>query len=331
MCRPLDGRHIAIVGAGVAGLTAAMALVERGANVTIYERSSMLGRRSCAWVAGGMLAPYCERDGADSVVSDRGRLALSWWPQYVHSVTQRGSLVVAALRDRADLWSFAARTEGHQALDHDGIAHLEPDLAGRFDQALWFPDEAHLNPRQALPDLAQAFRERGGRIEFGVDAQPHEFGNTPVIDCRGLAARDALPSLRGVRGEMLLLRSRDVHFSRPVRFLHPRIPLYVVPREDGLLMLGATSIESDYDGPVSMRSAMELLHAAYALHPALAEADVVEFGVGVRPAFPDNVPRLLSKDRVVHFNGLYRHGFLLSPWYAEQLAAQMVESMAEAA
>jgi glycine oxidase len=130
---------------------------------------------------------------------------------------------------------------------------------------------------------------------------------------------------------MLLLRSRDVHFSRPVRFLHPRIPLYVVPREDGLLMLGATSIESDYDGPVSMRSAMELLHAAYALHPALAEADVVEFGVGVRPAFPDNVPRLLSKDRVVHFNGLYRHGFLLSPWYAEQLAAQIVESMAEAA
>lgn len=216
-------------------------------------------------------------------------------------------------------------------MDEGAIADLEPDLSGRFHQGLWFADEAHLNPRQALPSLASALTQRGGRIEMGVAVTPAQLGDLPVIDCRGLAARDTLPELRGVRGEMLLLRSRDFRLSRAVRFLHPRIPLYIVPRDDGLLMLGATSIESDHTGPVSVRSALELLTAAYALHPALAEAEIVEFGVGVRPAFVDNIPRLVPQGRVVHFNGLYRHGFLLAPWYAEELATQMANRMAEAA
>ena len=101
-----------------------------------------------------------------------------------------------------------------------------------------------------------------------------------------------LPDLRGVKGEMLVVRCRDVALSRPVRLLHPRFPLYIVPRGEHLFMVGATMIESDDRGRVTARSLVELLNAAYALHPAFAEAEIIELGCDARPAFPDNLPRI---------------------------------------
>lgn len=320
-----------MIGAGVAGLTASLALAERGARVVLYERSATFGAQACSWMAGGMLAPYCERDGSEPRVSERGMAALDWWPRHVPGVTRRGSLVVAAPRDRPDITRFAARTGGHETQDAEGVAALEPDLAGRFTHGLWFPSEAHLDPRQALVDMATALQRLGGRLEQGVDARCDDITGLPVIDCRGLGARDALPGLRAVRGEMILLRSRDIRLRRPVRLLHPRTPVYVIPRADGLLMLGATSIESGHAGPVSVRSAVELLNAAYLLHPALADAEIVELGVGLRPAFPDNLPAVVRDGHVLRFNGLYRHGFLLAPWYAEHLADGLADHYAEAA
>ena len=79
-------------------------------------------------------------------------------------------------------------------------------------------------------------------------------------------------------------------------------------------------IESDTDGPITARSAMELLNAAYALHPAFGEAEIVETGAGLRPAYPDNFPRLAERDGVLAVNGFYRHGFLLAPAMAEMAA-----------
>ena len=124
------------------------------------------------------------------------------------------------------------------------------------------------------------------------------------------------PELRGVKGEMILIETDEVELARPVRLIHPRWPLYVIPREDNLFMLGATSIEAEDTG-VSVRSALELLGAAYAVHPAFAEARIVEFGSGLRPAFPDNLPRIAIDERRIAVNGLYRHGFLIAPALAE--------------
>jgi glycine oxidase len=115
---------------------------------------------------------------------------------------------------------------------------------------------------------------------------------------------------------MILIETSEVKLSRPVRLIHPRWPLYVIPREDDRFMLGATSIEAEDTG-VSVRSALELLGAAYAVHPAFAEARVVEFGSGLRPAFPDNLPRIKIDERRIAVNGLYRHGFLVAPALAE--------------
>ena len=319
---------VSVIGAGVAGLVSATVLAERGADVTVFERSDTIGGAACSWLAGGMLAPWCERESAEQAVVDQGQMALSWWPRHVTSAMRHGTLVVAPPRDTAELSRFARRTSRYTQLDAEGVAAIEPDLAGRFRQGLFFADEAHLDAREALDTLARRLLSNGVEIRLGNTVEARPAG--AVVDCRGLAARDDLPDLRGVRGEMIVVRAPDVTLSRPVRLLHPRIPLYVVPRADHRFMIGATMIESERAGRVTARSAMELLNAAYALHPAFGEAEILELGADVRPAFPDNLPDVIVQGRVVHINGLYRHGFLLSPACAER-AVEVLLAQARAA
>jgi glycine oxidase len=311
-----------VIGAGVAGLTTALALAGRGCAVEVLERGPALGVGACSWQAGGMLAPWCEREGAEELVTQLGREALAYWPERHAGTVRRGSLVLALRRDEPDLDRFARRAGGHERLASRGVAELEPDLAGRFTRGLFFPEEAHLDPRAALASLARRLEQAGVPIRFGVEAADVPG---PVVDCRGLAARDRLPDLRGVKGEMLVVRCPEVALSRPVRLLHPRFPLYVVPRPDHRFMIGATMVESDERGRVTARSVVELLSAAYALHPAFAEAEVVELGCDARPAFPDNLPRVRRQGDRVFVNGLYRHGFLLAPALARRAAAVLLD------
>ena len=325
-----------VLGAGVAGLACAVELAERGLVVEVLERGERLGAECCSWYAGGMLAPWCERESAEPLVATLGTESLAWWAARFPGTVLRGSLVVAHGRDAGELRQFARRTERYQWLESAGIAALEPDLAGRFNQALYFADEGHLDPRAALAALAARLAALGVPVRFGADAlacqkktlAAQAAGGT-VIDCRGLEARDVLHDLRGVKGEMLVVRLTDIGLTRPVRVLHPRFPVYIVPRGDGHYMIGATMIESDQPTRITARSMLELLGAAYALHPAFGEAEIVEIGTGVRPAFPDNLPRVQLIGGTVYVNGLYRHGFLLAPALARQ-AAECVLAAANA-
>ncbi|MFC0200116.1 FAD-dependent oxidoreductase [Paracoccus rhizosphaerae] len=299
---------VTIIGAGVAGLFAAHELLRRGVHPRILDRNGPPGPHGCSWWAGGMLAPWCEGVTAEPVVARLGAGAASAWAE-ITPVTHNGTLVVALDRDRAELSRFARRATGHQSCD---TAEAEPDLPRR--QGLIFPDEAHLDPRRALADLQAKLAAQGVQIETAA-ATPEDVPGT-VIDARGLAA--GLPGLRGVRGEMVVLHAPDIRLSRPVRLLHPRHPIYLVPRRDGLFMLGATQLESASRAPVSARSALELLSAAYALDPRFAEASVFELGADLRPAFADNVPRVIVQGRVLQLNGLFRHGYLMAPALARQ-------------
>ena len=311
--------RVLVRGAGVAGLATAFELARRGAAVTLADTAPAAGG-GASRMAGGMLAPRCEAATAGPAVLAPGRLSAEWWETAVPGAVRRaGTLVVAPARDRAELDRFAARAQAVDRLDAEALAAVEPDLAGRFRSALFVPEEAHLDPRAALAALAARLASLGVDCVFGGKA-PAGGRFDRIVDCTGMAAAAALPGLRGVRGEMLLLRTDEVRLARPVRLLHPRFPVYVVPRGDGRFMVGATMIESDDAGPPSARSVMELLNAAYALHPAFGEARILEAGVGVRPAFPDNLPRLVESRGVLHVNGFYRHGFLLAPAMAARAA-----------
>lgn len=310
-----------VIGAGVAGLCVATELANRGAAVRIVDRVLDPGPHACSWWAGGMLAPFCEGESAEEPVVRLGQEAADWWEAQGCDVMRNGSLVVALGRDRKELDRFARRSDAYEHISADGIANLEPDLSGRVNHGLFFASEAHLDPRAALAILTQNLADKDILID---QAAPSELGE--VIDCRGLAARDALSDLRGVKGEMLILRCPDIVLERPVRLLHPRIPLYIVPRDDGVFMLGATVIEATERTRITARSMLEMLSSAYALHPAFGEAEILEIGTDARPAFPDNLPRIRRRGRTIYANGLFRHGFLLAPALARQVADLVLDN-----
>ncbi|WP_407176586.1 FAD-dependent oxidoreductase [Bradyrhizobium sp. STM 3562] len=314
--RPRTESSVSIIGAGIAGAWQALLFAQAGHDVTLHERSDASLMLSTSHWAGGMLAPYCEAEAAEPIISRLGLRALDLWRRELPDTPFNGSLVVAHPRDRSDFERFAKLTEGHRRLDAKGLGELEPSLDGRFREGLFFPTEGHVEPRRVLPKLHERIIAAGGTIKFNSDVSADEVDGI-VIDCRGLAARDEQGELRGVKGELILIETDEVTLSRPVRLIHPRWPLYVIPREDHLFMLGATSIEAEDTG-VSVRSALELLSAAYTVHPAFGEARIIEFGSGLRPAFPDNLPRIaIGRNNRIQVNGLYRHGFLIAPALAE--------------
>jgi glycine oxidase len=304
-----------VIGAGIAGAWQGLLFAQAGCEVTLHERSSEAMTESTSYWAGGMLAPWCEAETSEPVIVRLGIRSLDLWREHFPHTPFNGSLVVAHPRERADFERFARLTTGHKRLDASALSELEPSLEGRFRDGLFYASEGHVEPRRALPELHARFTAAGGTIKFNSEATPDDIDGI-VIDCRGLAARETQPGLRGVKGEIILIETDEVELSRPVRLIHPRWPLYVIPRGGNRFMLGATSIEAEDNG-VSVRSALELLGAAYAVHPAFAEARIVEFGSGLRPAFPDNLPRIAVRNEKIAVNGLYRHGFLLAPALAE--------------
>src|SRR5580700_4792232 len=300
---------VSVIGAGIAGAWQALLFAQAGHEVTLHERSDKAMTQSTSTWAGGMLAPWCEAETSEPVIVRLGIRSLDLWREHFPQTPFNGSLVVTHPRDRADFERFAKLTSGHRRLDAEAMRELEPSLEGRFRDGLFYADEGHVEPRRILPELHARFVAAGGTLQFNSDVSPGTLDGI-AIDCRGLAARDTQPTLRGVKGEMILIETDEVELSRPVRLVHPRWPLYVIPRGHNRFMLGATTIEAEDTG-VSVRSALELLGAAF------AEARIVEFGSGLRPAFPDNLPRIAVNNEKIAVNGLYRHGFLLAPALAE--------------
>ena len=186
---------IAIRGAGVTGLWQALTLARRGHSIIVVEQSAEPFTDACSPWAGAMLAPRCEEESAEPVVRELGMRGLQLWQATYPDLTSSGSLVVAPARDRSLLDRFERMTEGGSRLDAAQLEELEPDLVPRFDTALFYADEAHLNPGAALDFLLSEVRSAGVVVQFGTSETPD--GADFIVDCRGLRAQDMLPTLRG--------------------------------------------------------------------------------------------------------------------------------------
>jgi glycine oxidase len=306
-------RTITVLGAGILGLWQAHTLGRAGHRVRLVEKSAEPFARAASRYGAVMLAPEREAEAAPPLLRELGKEGVAAWRALYPGLSANGSLVVAGARDASELDRFARMTQGHEHIDAKLLHKLEPELADRFPSALFFAEEAHMGAPAALDFMLTEVRRAGVEVTFGSD-RPAAATDT-IVDCRGLAACDELKDLRGVRGERVIVRTPEIALQRPVQLLHPRQPIYIVPWGDDRYMIGATVIETEDDGPMTVRSALELLGAAYALHPAFGEAQILDLGAGVRPSFPDNIPRVIVREggRRIFVNGAYRHGFLMAP------------------
>jgi glycine oxidase len=327
---------LAINGGGLLGRLIAWRAALQGITVALYDADDRDGRGATAWVAGGMIAPLAEAVDIDLELVEMGRRSLALWPAWLSELSSTvhyadcGTLVVwrrseaeEAKRFEMSLKARVPRPD-YQRLDADHLAVLEPALESRFREGFLLRGDAHIDNRQLLPALAGALDEAGVVCHWHRPvADSEELDASLVIDCRGRSARNRWKELRCVRGEIARLHAPGIELQHMVRLLHPRFSAYLICRPGGHLVVGATSIESDDSSPVSVRGALELLTAAYGILPELGEARILELNTGCRPALPDNRPRVRfdPRGRLLEVNGLYRHGFLLSPAIVEEVTA----------
>ncbi|MDE2418506.1 MAG: FAD-dependent oxidoreductase [Burkholderiales bacterium] len=346
----MAARHIGIAGGGVLGRLLAFQLSAEGHRVEVFDPArdpgprETSGTQAAAWTAAGMLSPVAELERAGAEVFALGLRSCALWPQIVQSLSQpvelrlQGSLLLAHRSDAGAaqrvvglLQAKADAPYQPQPLMLTQLRELEPSISGPA-LAWLLPCEGQIHPLQALQALAAQATEQGVQWHWGAavsavepgtlrvgDAQ-HRFDH--VFDVRGVGAKPALP-VRGVRGEVFWLHAPGVPLHRPVRLLHPRHSIYIVPRPADLLVVGASEIESEDRSPVSLRSTLELLSAAHSAIPALAEARVVHTETNLRPALPDNLPVVRHTAGITEINGLFRHGWLIAPALVERALQEL--------
>ena len=329
--------RVGIAGAGLLGRLLAFTLARDGHEVHVPDPAAGPDARGAAgWTAAGMLSPVAELETADDRVFHWGLRSIALWPAILRELPlpvefrQDGSLLVAhredagAARRVLDLLARKAPAE-HQAqpLSAAAAASLEPGLR-TGPQAWLLPAEGRIHTVQAMQALAAGARGVHWHWKSPVNevhdrhlnlvGGPEDFDW--VFDVRGLGARPQL-EVRGVRGEIFWLHAPGVDLRRPVRLLHARHRVYIVPRTPDMVVVGASEIESEDRSPVSVRTTVELLAAAHSILPALAEARIVHLETNLRPALPDNQPLLQTRPGLTRINGLFRHGWLIAPALVE--------------
>ncbi len=334
--------HVGIAGGGLLGRLCAWQLLLNGCRVSLFEAGSLQHCPGAARTAAAMISPLSELADSDHNVYQMGMHSLNLWPKWLTQLRQAqqhpvhyyagGSLVTAHRQDSSLLQQFANTLfhklgeDSCQWLNQAELHDKEPDLS-HFSQGLYLPSEAYLDNHALLDQLLSDIRALGAELHEYCEVESLS-DNTLVtaegtrsfdwlIDCRGIGAKDAFSQLRGVRGEVLWVQTHDVTLRHPVRFMHPKYKLYIVPKPNHQFIIGATEIESEDMSDISLRSSLELSSALYAVSPAFAEARVTKTDVNLRPALLNNHPQVQQQGQCLRANGLYRHGYLLAPVVVE--------------
>lgn len=341
---------LGIAGAGLLGRLLALRLSRHGHTVDVFDPAPGPDARGAAgWTAAGMLSPTAELESADMSVFNYGVRSIELWagllPTLARPVafSRAGSLLLAHRPDTGAAQRMIRLLDDKAPAEHRPqpisvaeLTSLEPDVRGP-SQAWLLPHEGQLHTVQAMQALQASTDDtvtwHWNTTVTRLSAHTLHDGSTTrefdhVFDVRGTGARDegvseagaaiSCRQVRGVRGEIFWVHAPGVRLNRPIRLLHPRHRVYLVPRPGDIVVIGASEIESEDRSPVSLRSTVELLAAAHSVMPALAEARVVHNETNLRPALADNLPRIEHETGLTRINGLFRHGWLIAPAIVEE-------------
>ena len=331
-------KKIGIVGGGLLGRLAAFVLTESGHIVEVYEKTpenpglSIL--RAAAFTSAGLLSPISEKDSGGNIIFELGTKSLNLWSYLDKKIKKiideglglflKGNLFVSSPAEIDNVTRLFNKIGFREPqLSKDEKNALEPNLSEKL--TCWIvPDEGQIYPLRALNALVVATNKLSEKSVWHFNTLVEDFGpgwiKTEkmfnnydfVFDMRGVGATDI--GIRGVRGEVVLLDPpSNFCLSHPVRFLHPRFKIYIVPHENRRILVGSTEIESQDVSPISLQSAVDLLTVAQYVFPELSEARILSTDVNLRPASFNNQPFFQIKENLVHVNGLFRHGWLVAP------------------
>jgi glycine oxidase len=358
-------KTVAIIGAGVVGLGIAWRLAARGVQVAVFDKGA--AGAGATHAAAGMLAACAEAEPGEEALVALGRDSQARWPAFADEVKQasgidvelrrEGTLVIALTADdqarlfhhlefqkKLDLplqWISAAETR-----------RREPHLAGKLAGAVFSPEDHQVDNRKLATALAIAAQAAGARIHehqpvTAISSQGRRVDGIVLADgrkhaadvvvlaagawSRGIArsiadmAPQSLPPVRPIKGQMLALR------------MDPAAPLishviwgpgiYLVPRRDGRLIVGATVEEKGFDSTLTAGGLLTLLEAAWRAVPAIEELPIDEMWVGHRPGSRDDAPILgpAPLDGLVYATGHHRNGILLAPVTADTIARLVLD------
>ncbi len=357
-----DRADVIVVGAGVIGLACAWRAAQRGLRVIVVEGHGPAAGAS--GVAAGMLAPVGELSFGEGALLELNLESAALFGSFVAELEgatgvdtgfdRCGALHVALDRDEAEQLRRRHRLQRELGLEAEWMTprrcrELEPGLAPSIAGGVHAPGEAAVDPRALCAALLAALDREGAEVRGGsavsgalVSAERlegvriesgEELRAAHVVLASGAWAgtsewlpESARPQVRPVKGQIVTLRGPA---SDPVcERIVASERVYVVPRADGRLVLGATVEERGFDTTVTAGGVHELLREAYRLLPEIAELELLETGAGVRPGTPDNLPLIGpgAIEGLLLATGHYRNGVLLAPLTAERVAASLTRA-----
>ena len=358
---PHSNKRVIIVGGGIIGLGIGWQLAKAGCTVSIYERDQ--AGRAASWAAAGMLAPHAEVHFEERALLRFGVQSCRMYPEWVSeleadsqmSVGYRaeGTLIVGVDRDDARELEHLYESQKLLDLKVEWITgaearEMEPLLSPKITAAIWSRDDHQVDNRAMVEALIQAYRNANGILHENTPVDKIEVvnekaegvwvkGNLEEADVIVLAAGcwssdiDGLPKavqppVRPVKGQMLALQMEDgIVLQKVIRAPRAKYPtdVYLVPKDDGRLVIGATNEEMDFDTRLTAGGLFELLRGTWEAVPGIYDLPILETWTGLRPGSRDNAPILgeTSIENLIMATGHYRNGILLTPVTAREIAA----------
>ena len=353
-------KKIIIIGGGVIGLGIGWQLAKAGTDVTIYDRAD--AGRAASWAAAGMLAPLAEAHSEEPELLKLGCQSLDRYPQWVAeleadaqmSVGYRveGTLIVGLESDDTHQLRHLYEAQRNLQLDVNWLTgrearDIESALSPRVTAAIHCASDYQIDNRRMVTALQRAYQKHGGVlhgnntvervvIENGIAVGVQTQDGTQNADTIVLAAgcwsaqvegipEAMIPPVRPVKGQMLALQMEDgIAINSVIRTVRARYPtaVYLVPRTDGRLIVGATSEEMGFDTRLTVGGVFELLRGAWEAVPGVYELPILETWSGLRPGSRDNAP-ILGKtpvENLIYATGHYRNGILLTPITAYEVS-----------